>query len=759
MSQHDYIIDDQNGLEFLEDLNEVMAAIVTNNSGATEPATRYARMRWDDTTTGLRKQRNAANNGWIVRGTIAETLVLARSSNTIIGVGDYGRTIIATSTFTQTLTAAGTLGDGFVVQYRNNGTGVITLDPDGSETIDGNTTLILYPGQSCVIYSNGSTFYTIGRNGDTHYAVASGTDTYTATLAPIIAAYITGRTYNIKFTNANTSTTPTINLNSLGAKTMVRANGAVLGVGEIEDDMVLRLTYDGTNMVATNFTASTTANVKVPVRQCVLSSLLNSSGQAAAVSIGADLDVDLDADPTAFTLTFAGGFDSNGAVDYVGHIDSDQTSYWEDLAANSVTFLAINRNTSTGALTSYKTLNLPQYGYAFDRTAQALLHFEGSDASTTFLDDWGNTWTANGNAQIDTAQFKFGTSSLLLDGTGDYASSTSFSTLYPNGADGFTVEGWVRFTALPTSGNRMSLFTSCVGTTNASGLELVLLNDAGTYKLELYASSNGSSADLINGTAATVTTPSTDTWYHWAATYDPVSGHFRTYWDGTAAHAVASTGKIAGSTSWKLGMRADGVSSGINGHVDEFRFTPACLYPAGTAFTPSAAAFTVASVPHHFFSIPQMTMYEVTSASASAGTDPGMTAVQRVFIGEATTGTATVDSVRSYAVQGRYRSALTAFPASGTEQSFTHNIGVHTSRTRLFGHNLTTQGGYQNGNVLEIATAVDAAQGGIAIGSPTRHTSSFTMNSGPLFIHRGSSSIAVMTLASWKCRVEVDRGW
>jgi len=41
-------------------------------------------------------------------------------------------------------------------------TGAITIDPDGSEAIDGATTLILYPGQSCLVRCSGSAFYTVG---------------------------------------------------------------------------------------------------------------------------------------------------------------------------------------------------------------------------------------------------------------------------------------------------------------------------------------------------------------------------------------------------------------------------------------------------------------------------------------------------------------------------------------------------------------------------------------------------------------------
>lgn len=65
MSQHDYILDNQNGASFRADINNVLAAIATCNSGATAPATPYAYQLWHDTTTGIIKQRNAANSAWV----------------------------------------------------------------------------------------------------------------------------------------------------------------------------------------------------------------------------------------------------------------------------------------------------------------------------------------------------------------------------------------------------------------------------------------------------------------------------------------------------------------------------------------------------------------------------------------------------------------------------------------------------------------------------------------------------------------------
>jgi hypothetical protein len=73
MAQHDYVIANGTGAAVRSDLNGALAAIVSNNSGATEPGTMYAYQWWPDTTTGLLKQRNSANSAWVTIGTLAST--------------------------------------------------------------------------------------------------------------------------------------------------------------------------------------------------------------------------------------------------------------------------------------------------------------------------------------------------------------------------------------------------------------------------------------------------------------------------------------------------------------------------------------------------------------------------------------------------------------------------------------------------------------------------------------------------------------
>ena len=73
MATHDYNIANGTGAAVRSDLNGALAAIATNNSSATAPATTYAYQWWADTTTGLLKQRNAANSAFVTIGTLAST--------------------------------------------------------------------------------------------------------------------------------------------------------------------------------------------------------------------------------------------------------------------------------------------------------------------------------------------------------------------------------------------------------------------------------------------------------------------------------------------------------------------------------------------------------------------------------------------------------------------------------------------------------------------------------------------------------------
>ena len=84
MAQHDYDIANQSGAAFRQDLNNCLDAIVSQNSGASEPSTTYAYQWWADSTTGLLKIRASDNASWVTVGTLASTnlgLLTAATAN------------------------------------------------------------------------------------------------------------------------------------------------------------------------------------------------------------------------------------------------------------------------------------------------------------------------------------------------------------------------------------------------------------------------------------------------------------------------------------------------------------------------------------------------------------------------------------------------------------------------------------------------------------------------------------------------------
>ena len=73
MPQHDYVIDNQSAPAARADINSVLQAIASVNSGATAPIVTYANMFWYDSTTKQLKKRNEGNSTWIIMGTVDDT--------------------------------------------------------------------------------------------------------------------------------------------------------------------------------------------------------------------------------------------------------------------------------------------------------------------------------------------------------------------------------------------------------------------------------------------------------------------------------------------------------------------------------------------------------------------------------------------------------------------------------------------------------------------------------------------------------------
>jgi len=91
-------------------------------------------------------------------GSITNLLTSAKSSAYTAVAGDKGTILRCTGTWTLALTSAGTLASGWWCWVVNDGTGIITVDPSSTQTVNGVTTVAMYPGEKALLQCNGTLF-------------------------------------------------------------------------------------------------------------------------------------------------------------------------------------------------------------------------------------------------------------------------------------------------------------------------------------------------------------------------------------------------------------------------------------------------------------------------------------------------------------------------------------------------------------------------------------------------------------------------
>jgi hypothetical protein len=196
-------------------------------------------------------------------------VVIQLNSNYTAGVGDRAHMINWTgASGTLSLTAAATLGDDWFLYVRNNGTSALTVDPNGSETINSSTTLIMNPGDSAMIICDGTSFYTVGLGKSSVFTFdytqinVAGTGTYTLSgfelnrIAYDLIGVLTG--------NRNVVVPATVQQywitnNTTGAFTLTVKTSAGSGVA-VQQGSAAILYCDGTDVVSAQ-----TLNVTLPI--------------------------------------------------------------------------------------------------------------------------------------------------------------------------------------------------------------------------------------------------------------------------------------------------------------------------------------------------------------------------------------------------------------------------------------------------------------------------------------------------------------
>jgi len=234
--------------------------------------------------------------------------------------------------------------------------------------------------------------------------------------------------------------------------------------------------------------------------------------------------------------------------------------------------------------------NVPNHQLAnFNNTTTTLLlNFDGTNGSTTFVDSssYGETPTVVGSgAALSTAQFKYGTASLVATATSWISIPSATSLIL--GANNFTIECWY----YPTGSTTGSAIAS-KGWNGGVGSGWIFGYNGGSNSLNWYHSTaNGawSFGPLSMGT------PTSNTWSHLAVVRN--GNVYTTYLNGVQQATGTSAGTIYDSgAALTIGGPLSG--SGITGYLDDFRIVNgAVVYTSNFLTLPTQPQQVLAALP------------------------------------------------------------------------------------------------------------------------------------------------------------------
>ena len=205
----------------------------------------------------------------------------------------------------------------------------------------------------------------------------------------------------------------------------------------------------------------------------------------------------------------------------------------------------------------------------FFNNVSLLLHGDGANGSTTIVDSSPSpkTVTAVGDAQISTAQSKFGGSSLAFDGVGD---ALGIPTITIGANESFTIESWIYKTARGVSG-----YSLIVGNGSSTQVGYDVTTEGSVF---MYI--GGGFGVVASGTAMT-----SNAWNHvaWVRNVDGCSIYVNGLLIGSGVRGSSFTFNVIGAYS-------TGGTYGINGYIDDLRITKGVARYTSN-FTPPTAPF------------------------------------------------------------------------------------------------------------------------------------------------------------------------
>jgi hypothetical protein len=209
------------------------------------------------------------------------------------------------------------------------------------------------------------------------------------------------------------------------------------------------------------------------------------------------------------------------------------------------------------------------------------MHMDGTNGSTTFTDEKGNTVTAYSDAQISTARSPFvGGSSALFDGNDYLIVPTSPS--FDIGTQDFTVDGWIYDnTSWGTSREVFSLINDSGDSWN--GRFYIGRNNSDPTKLTAVVYDSSGSATTLLGS---IPLPASQ-WVHFE--FSRSGSTYRLFQDGVQVATSSPTLISHNHTGITIGSGYP-TDAGFIGNVADLRFTVGNARNT-SAFTPPTAPF------------------------------------------------------------------------------------------------------------------------------------------------------------------------
>ena len=219
-----------------------------------------------------------------------------------------------------------------------------------------------------------------------------------------------------------------------------------------------------------------------------------------------------------------------------------------------------------------------------------LLHCDGANTSTSFPDASTQiyTVTANGDAQVSTAQSVFGGASAVFDGTGDYlvaGVNTDWSWMHQANAK-WTIEARTKITNFTA---RRTLFNTSSSGGSSAGIWLRVDTDR-TIKLDIFRAVF--TTFVVTGSFSTLY-PNDSNWHALAVQWDYTLGSANAtlFIDGVASGTL-NRGNTATTDPAYEALRIGGFTTTgeMLGYMDEIRITKDVVRYSGN-YTPSTAQF------------------------------------------------------------------------------------------------------------------------------------------------------------------------